>query len=86
MPLDAYSFCPCGTGKKVKFCCPDLLTELQKIDRMLEGEQYLGCLQHVQRLLEQHPDRACLLSLKTMLQRNSGEIEAAEKTSAEFLE
>ena len=23
MPIDAYSVCPGGTGKKIKFCCPD---------------------------------------------------------------
>ena len=39
MPIDAYSLCPGGTGKKIKFCCPDFLGELQQIDKMLEGKQ-----------------------------------------------
>ena len=43
MALDAYSLCPGGTGKKIKFCCPDLLSELEKIDRMIEGEQFIAC-------------------------------------------
>ena len=65
MPIDAYSPCPCGTGKKIKFCCKDLLTDLQKIERMLEGEQYMACLAHIERLEHSHPDRACLLATKT---------------------
>jgi hypothetical protein len=61
MALDAYSFCPGGTGKKIKFCCPDFLPELQKIDRMLEGEQYMACLQHIERVrdLPGNHNRAC---------------------------
>ena len=43
MALDAYSLCPGGTGKKIKFCCPDFLPELEKIDRMIEGEQFIAC-------------------------------------------
>ena len=50
MAIDAYSLCPGGTGKKIKFCCNDFLPELQKIDRMIEGEQYLACLKHVDQL------------------------------------
>ena len=64
MAIDAYSLCPGGTGKKIKFCCGDFLAELQKIDRMIEGEQYLACLQHIDHLMAQGPsqDRACLLA------------------------
>ncbi len=85
MPVDAYSICPCGTGKKVKFCCPDLLGELQKIDRMLQGEQPQACLQHLGQLLEEHPDRACLLSLRSRLLRVTGNTEEAGRAAAEFV-
>ena len=36
-PLDAYSVCPGGTGKELKFCCPDFVGELQKIVRLARG-------------------------------------------------
>ena len=55
MPIDAHSTCPGGTGKKIKFCCTDLLTELQKIERMLEGGQFQACLGHINRLEEKRP-------------------------------
>ncbi len=77
MPLDAYSLCPCGTGKKIKFCCPHLLGDLQKIERMLEGEQNLACLSHIEHLQQQEPDRACLLAIKGLLLRATGQWEAA---------
>jgi tetratricopeptide (TPR) repeat protein len=88
MALDAYSFCPGGTGKKIKFCCPDFLPELQKIDRMLDGEQYMACLQHIEHLREQsaNRDRPCLLAQETYLLRLSEQHDAAKKLALEFLE
>ena len=87
MSIDAYSPCPGGTGKKIKFCCGDFLPELQKIDRMFDGEQYLACLQHVDRLLAQEPsrDRACLLAFRCELLRLTDQHEAAKAATAAFL-
>jgi hypothetical protein len=88
MALDAYSFCPGGTGKKIKFCCPDFLPELQKIDRMLEGEQFTACLQHIEHVRAQPGNqvRQCLLAQEVYLLRVTEQHEAAKKLSAEFLE
>ncbi len=85
MPIDAYSPCPGGTGNKIKFCCPDLLGDLQKIGRMLEGEQYQASLRHIEQLEKSNPDRACLLALKTLLLRTLGRIEEANATTEAFL-
>jgi len=86
MAIDPYSPCPGGSGKKIKFCCPDLLGELQKIERMLEGEQYLACLKHIEGLGRKQPDRACLLATKMRLLRVMDRIEEAEATAARFVE
>jgi hypothetical protein len=86
MPFDSYSPCPGGTGKKIKFCCPELLSELQKIERMLGGEQYLACLKQVERLEQSHPSKACLWSAKTMLLRAMERIDEAQAAAATFLE
>lgn len=67
MPLDGYSPCPCGTGKKVKFCCPDLLDDLTKIERMIAGDQRLACLDYIEKLEATKPDRACLLATKIQI-------------------
>ncbi len=86
MAIDAYSLCPGGTGKKIKFCCGDFLPELQKIDRMVEGEQYLACLKHIDHLLGQEPerDRPCLLATKCALLRATDQHEAARAVAAVF--
>jgi len=87
MAIDAYSPCPGGTGKKIKFCCGEFLPELQKIDRMAEGEQFLACLKHIDHLLEQEPgrDRPCLLATKCVLLRAMDRHEEADATVAAFL-
>ena len=52
MPIDPYTVCPGGTGKKVKFCCPDLVQELDKVQRMLEGELPTACLDYLRKMDE----------------------------------
>ncbi|HUY33589.1 MAG TPA: hypothetical protein VMV69_12640 [Pirellulales bacterium] len=85
MPMDPYSPCPGGTGKKVKFCCSDLVGELEKIDRMLEGKQQQGCLDHIERLETRFPDRACLLTTKALLQHGLGLVAQALDTTRQVL-
>ena len=84
MPIDPYASCPGGTGKKIKFCCADLIGELDKIQRMLEGEQCAGCLEHIESIEAKYPDRACLLSIKAMLEAQLGSEAKAEATLASF--
>jgi len=86
MPIDPYSPCPGGTGKKIKFCCSDLVSELEKIQRMLEGDQRAACLEHIESIESKYPDRACLLSIKSMLQAQLGQEEKAEATLGRFSE
>src|SRR5262245_20175240 len=82
--MDPYSYCPGGLDKKIKFCCSDLVSDLDKISRMLEGEQRVGCLELIEKLETDHPDRACLLSIKAMLQQQLGEAEKARATLDRF--
>jgi len=69
MPLDLYALCPGGTGKRLKFCCKDLVGELEQLDRMLQGDQHLAALQKIEVLEKAHPDRACLMEIKAQLLR-----------------
>ncbi len=84
MPIDPYTPCPGGTGKKIKFCCPDLLTDLEKVQRMLEGEQRAACLEYIEGLESKFPERACMMSIKAMLQAQLGQEAQAENTLAAF--
>ncbi len=85
MSLDAYSLCPGGTGKKIKFCCPDFLPELEKIDRMIEGEQFNACLQNIDQLEQKGQFRACLMAFKSELLRVTGQVAVAPGYVADFV-
>jgi hypothetical protein len=86
MALDAYSLCPGGTGKKIKFCCPDLFPELEKLDRMIEGEQFVASLQQIDQLEHKGLHRACLMALKSELLRATNQTDRITAHVAEFLE
>src|SRR3954469_3029313 len=85
MAVNPYAMCPCGSGKKLKFCCTDLVGEIEKIHRMIEGEQPRAALRHVEITLASHPGRASLLDLKATLEMSLGEMDAARQTVAEFV-
>src|SRR3989304_1412999 len=68
MAVDPYAPCPCGSGKKLKFCCTDLVGEIEKIHRMIEGDQPRAALRHAEQTLAKSPGRASPLDLKAALE------------------
>lgn len=69
MALDAYSYCPGGRGKKIRFCCPDMVKEIQQMEKMMEDEQNAACLAFIEQLEKNHPDCACLTAAKLSMLR-----------------
>ncbi|HEX4147213.1 MAG TPA: hypothetical protein VHY91_27195 [Pirellulales bacterium] len=86
MALDPYSPCPGGTGKKIKFCCTEFPAELEKLQRMVEGDQRAAALELVDKLAEKYPDRACLLATKFALEADLGHAEQATAVATRFQE
>lgn len=86
MTLDAYSPCPGGTGKKIKFCCADLVHELDKLQRMIDGDQRVAALDYVTKLDAKYPGRACLLSSRATLEGLLGNREQSAATLSAFRE
>lgn len=85
MTLDPYQLCPCGSGDKVKFCCSkDIVPELEKILRAIEGNQRAAALDQIEKLIDAKGERLALLALKADLQLSLGGVEAAEKTIIAF--
>ena len=76
--------CPCGSGKKVKFCCSDLIGDIEKIHRMIEGDQPRAALRHAEQTLAKYPGRASVLDLKATLELSLGEFDSARATIDEF--
>ncbi|MBL9165302.1 MAG: hypothetical protein JNL18_21420 [Planctomycetaceae bacterium] len=85
MAIDPYSPCPCGSGKKLKFCCVDLAADIEKITKLVAGEQPHAALKHVETLLAKQPDRASLLDIRAMIELSLNDLDAAEKTLEHFL-
>ncbi len=86
MAIDQYSICPCGNGKKIKFCkCHDHLAEIAKIDRMIQGDQGVAALDHMNQLLKTLPSEPWLLAMKCELLLKLHETESLEETSAKFI-
>jgi hypothetical protein len=87
MTVDPYSICPGGTGKKIKFCCSDLVSELDKIERMIEGDQRVACLDFIAKLDNKYRDRACLMAARSILELSMEDrVDAAAATIDAFLE
>ncbi|MBQ7029967.1 MAG: hypothetical protein IJN32_06960, partial [Thermoguttaceae bacterium] len=84
MAIDLYSLCPGGRGKKIKFCCPDHVKDLEQIDAFLEGEQFAAGLAFVENLEKSRPDCACLTEAKCLFQRMIGLWEQAYETAVAF--
>ena len=48
--IDVYQPCPCGSGKKIKFCCQPIIPDMQKIARMIESHQFVPAMQALDNL------------------------------------
>ena len=85
MALDTYAPCPGGTGKKIKFCCPELVGDLEQLERLVAGDQISAALDQVKRLAEKHPGRACLMATRTKLELSTKQFAEAAASSQAFL-
>lgn len=72
--MDSYALCPCGSGKKVKFCCQAILPEMAKIERLQENNQLRMALQLIDKLRKEHPDNAWLATRRAMVLFSEGEL------------
>jgi hypothetical protein len=85
MQVDAYQYCPCGSGKKIKFCkCADNFKDLDKIDRMISGGQLVAALDRINQLLQTNASAAWLLALKAQILFQLKEFEALSETANRF--
>ena len=67
MSVDIYSPCPCGSGKKLKFCCHAIADEMDRIIRLVEGNQPRVALQQLEVLAKKHPENPWIGTTRGML-------------------
>jgi tetratricopeptide (TPR) repeat protein len=86
MTIDSYAPCPCGNGKKLKFCkCVEQPQELETIMRLAEGGQELAALDRINQLLAKTPNTAWLLAIKCELSLAMQEYDTFRETAIRFL-
>ena len=64
MALDVYAVCPCGSGKKLKFCCHGLEGSIEQVVRHQSAKQYKQALQLLDALDKRHPQSAWVKNLQ----------------------
>lgn len=86
--IDLYEPCICGSGKKLKFCkcgAVDHIPDLDKILRLVGGEQELAALDRINSLLAKLPNASWLLALKAELLLTMDEPASFSETAQRFL-
>lgn len=86
MDLDPYQPCPGGLDKKIKFCCKDLVRELDEVSRKLEANQPEAARVMVDQLQAKHGDRECLSAIGCSLSLRLDDLDTAEVKLLKFRE
>src|SRR5947209_8630982 len=84
MAIDAYASCPCGSGKKFKWCCQDVHAEIDKAFQQHNDGQHEAALRTMDAVVHQNPGnpeawgrQAQLLSLNDRLEDAEQALEKA---------
>ena len=56
MEFDVYAPCPCGSGKKLKFCCAPIVEDMAKVARLQAVDQSRQALAILEKLDKSHPN------------------------------
>ena len=86
MSVDSYGPCPCGSGKKFKFCCSVIADEMDRIGRLMEGNQPRVALQQLEILDRKHPKNAWVGTTRGMLMLDLNESAGARDLLRQVLE
>jgi len=85
MSVDKYSVCPCGTGKKIKFCCKESVSELDAVLSMVEGGQVVPALDQLSSILQEHPNAAWALAIRGRLLLDLREYDSLSENAERFI-
>lgn len=86
MAMDVYAPCPCGSGKKLKFCCADLADDMDRITRLMENNQPRAALQQLEAIAKRHARNSWVETTRVLVHLELAEPAAARDICREFLE
>ncbi len=79
MALGPYDPCPCGSGNKLKFCCHEIVPEMEKMAKYQENQKPHMALKLLDSLNEKYPENPWILtSLAAIHIGDSGYAKAKE--------
>src|SRR5215831_13961151 len=79
MALDSYSSCPCGSGKKFKWCCQPIHVDIDRAYRQDAEGQHEAALKIMDQLVAAHPANPEAWGRRAHLLYQNGQVEEAEK-------
>ncbi len=84
--VDLYAICPCGNGKKIKFCkCKESVDQMDQVLKMIEGGQVVPGMDRLKSILEEHPDAAWALAIRGRLLLDLREHESLSENADRFI-
>ncbi len=86
MASDAYSPCPCGSGKKFKWCCQPIHVGIDKAFQQEAEGQHEAALRTMDEVIAQNPDNPEPLGRKAQLLFDQGRADEAEATLQKALD
>jgi len=78
MPLDHYSPCPCGSGKKFKWCCEPIYLDIDKAFQQEADGQMEAALRSMELITTNNPSNPEAWGRRAELLYNAGKAEEAE--------
>lgn len=86
MAFDVYKQCPCGSGKKLKFCCASIADEMAKATRLQDNHQGRLALQIAEKIQHEHPDRPWPYVLRATILLDENNIATAKSILHDLLQ
>ncbi|HIK91562.1 MAG TPA: hypothetical protein EYG03_06215 [Planctomycetes bacterium] len=84
MAHDPYAPCMCGSGKKLKFCCQDILADLVKVEKLIDSQPD-AAEKLLRSLMAQHTDKEILVTQLVSVLTRKGQFDDARHQLVDFL-
>ena len=84
MAHDPYAPCMCGSGKKLKFCCQDILADLVKVEKLIDNQPD-AAEKLLRSLMAQHTDKEILVTQLVSVLTRKGQFDDARHQLVDFL-
>jgi tetratricopeptide (TPR) repeat protein len=85
MSLDPYVSCPCGSGKKFKWCCAAYYPEVEKAFALEQQSQHDAALATIKELTRKYADKPAVWGYYAQFLYNSGQREQADEAVSQAL-